>query len=108
MLDAIVLCCPVLAAAAISTTHCPSGAWDARPHAGCCPVFVLLTGRIAAAEADAIIKDKFAPALDASILRLQNMMEGELYDLKEHEGKRDAKAGKQVGYACSLGIFDVM
>jgi hypothetical protein len=64
----------------------------------------LLTRRTAAADADAIIKDKFAPALDASILRLQNVMEGLCFDLKRSEGKRDAKAGKQTGYACSLSL----
>lgn len=50
--------------------------------------------RLAAADADAIIKDKFVPALNASIVRLQNMIEGLCHDLKKSEGKRDAKAGQ--------------
>lgn len=50
--------------------------------------------RVAAADADTIIKDKFVPALDASIVRLQNVMEGLCHDLNKSEGKRDAKAGQ--------------
>lgn len=49
---------------------------------------------MAAADADAIIRDKFVPALNASIVRLQNMIEGLCHDLKKSEGKRDAKAGQ--------------
>jgi len=55
--------------------------------------------RVAAAQADSVIKDKFAPALDASIVRLQNVMEGLCHDLKKSDAKRDAKAGE-----CVIGV----
>lgn len=50
--------------------------------------------RVAAAQADVIIREKFAPALDASIVRLQNVMEGLCHDLRKSEAKRDAQAGE--------------
>ena len=59
----------------------------------------------AAAQAGAVIKDKFEPALDASIVRLQNVIEGLCHDLKKQEGKRDAKAGA-ARYNVRLQAFD--
>lgn len=47
----------------------------------------------AAAQANAVIRDKFTPVLDASIVRLQNVLEGLCHDLKKQEGKQDATAG---------------
>lgn len=52
----------------------------------CCPAC-----STAAAEAAGVIKDKFMPALDASILRQQNVMEGLYHDLKKSESKMDAQ-----------------
>lgn len=56
--------------------------------------WVVCMCRAAAEQADAVIRDKFAPALDASIVRLQNLMEGLCHDLRKSEAKRDAKAGE--------------
>jgi hypothetical protein len=81
----------------VAETHFWLGALRRVPHALYAFLHVhSLTRRTASAEADAIIKDKFAPALDASIMRLQNVMEGLCFDLKRSEGKRDAKAGKHI------------
>jgi hypothetical protein len=54
------------------------------------------TCRNAAANADAVVAQEFLPALDAGIIRLQNMIEGLCHDLKKKEQKRDAKAGAVV------------
>lgn len=57
----------------------------------------LCTCRDTAANADAVVAEQFLPALDAGIIRLQNMMEGLCHDLKKKEQKRDATAGTVEG-----------
>lgn len=54
-----------------------------------------------------MIRDKFEPALDASIVRLQNVMEGLCHDLKKQEGKRDANAGAAAVEAATWGFCNM-
>jgi hypothetical protein len=51
--------------------------------------------RIQAAAAHQLIEQNFAPAVQASIARMQNMIESASYNLKKQEVKRAAVAGQQ-------------
>jgi hypothetical protein len=57
-----------------------------------CPVY--LYGSMQAAAASQVIEQNFAPAVQASLARMRNMIESSCYNLKKQEDKRAAVGGK--------------